>query len=38
LIRYLGEKEKIGILALWGGSLALLDVVLGDINTLANKL
>lgn len=31
---YFDEQEQIGILALGGGSLPLLDVMLGDINTL----
>lgn len=31
---YFDEEEQVGILALGGGPLPLLDVMLGDINTL----
>ena len=33
---YLDEQEQVGILALGGGTDALLDVVLDDVDTLAN--
>lgn len=33
---YLDEQEQVGILALGGGSDALLDVVLVDVDALAN--
>ena len=34
---YLDEQEQIGILALGGGTDALLDVVLDDVDTLTNE-
>lgn len=34
---YLDEEEKVWVLALWGGPVALLDVVLLDVDTLGHR-
>lgn len=37
LLYYLDEEEEVGVLALGCCTMALLDVVVGDINTLQQR-